>query len=121
MGIVPDRRDHFRRVEKWLWGSFTQSLYILFLPVALAGVLMGACVAPVDHGMGFLLFLGLLGVVLLLSIIVSGDMIIERRHRWRRWCEFMETELPSREAKKFANDVLLDFQIDSKPFDPNSL
>jgi hypothetical protein len=121
MGIVPDRRDQFRRVEKWLWGELIQSLYLLFLPVAIAGFMAGACLVPVDHGMGFVLFIGLVGVGLLLAIILSGDVINERRLRWQRWRTFMEMELPSREAKKFANDVLLDFQIASKPFDPNSL
>ncbi|MEI7512022.1 MAG: hypothetical protein WCK01_01015 [Candidatus Uhrbacteria bacterium] len=99
-------------IEKWLWSRYLVSLFLVLVPIAFAGLVVGVALANVDDvNAWYLAALGMLTVFDLAIMFAVGEIIFSRYVRLQRWREYMSTDLHAHESKKFAREVAFDYEL----------
>ena len=105
-----------RAVDRWLHGRFQLSLLLLFVPVACTGALVGTyLVTPDDGDLWYLATVATLSAIDILATLSVVETIGERYFRWRRWVEYMQSDLHSQTAKKFAREIMDEYVLAHEP------
>jgi len=106
MNTSPDPRA----VARWLWNRYLTAWLLAFVPVTLAGILTGAYLMPFDDAnMGYMALMSILLIFLIASIFLASDTLIERYRRWKRWDEYIHSDLRAQALKEFAREVITDY------------